>query len=769
MKKLFSVLLMLFCHLAWAQKTGSTTISGGPAGLLMPAVVNVSTNWQNAGLITLGGIPTRSQCGATVPSTGLVPPQANDDSDKINAAVSSCPTGQKVVLGASTTVAANVTISGNTMTVNSGGAGAAVTWGVRGTNIQPGATIISGTAPTFTLNMPPSVGATVTSQTVTLYSKFNISSTKPILVNKSITVSGFDNCNPSICGTEISMYDGALPDWSIGAAPGATNAHCGTTTTSASICGIGNPIFLLSPSSINDWGWSGCNFGVNPTSSNCGTLIAADIAQGATQVQIASTTGFQVGGWALLDESPQVVSTANPTGGSNVNASAEWLTNPFTTAVMRLEGGDLPAFYSFSPNRTNEELHKITAIGAGPCPGTNCTLTFDDPVTLAFRQSGSHDGRVYYPTRQSVTTANPFLSQAGVENMTITRPANSGVTMTFCQYCWVRNTAIGGWLNGGINATYSARSQIEFNYLYQGFDLENNGTEYPIGISTASTECYILNNIIVFGGKGMVGRASNSCVVAYNYVDRTMYMQSSIGDYWVDMSLNGSHYAGTHHWLFEGNWSNHCDSDETHGNAIYHTFFGNNCSGLRSTSVDVSNINLSFNDTAGTAFTTNGAPAAPAFRRAAGPMAFDYGFAYVNNVLGTAGVTTTANSWQYRCTALGSKCIWGSGWTGSEWPGPDTNLNGATSIYIFKNANYDAVNNGIVDNASGFSQSFPNSLYLAGGGATAPYFFTAGVTCTYPWPWVTPASSPQIKANSCSGSGNPAKARYDAGTPFAQP
>jgi hypothetical protein len=50
----------------------------------------------------------------------------------------------------------------------------------------------------------------------------------------------------------------------------------------------------------------------------------------------------------------------------------------------------------------------------------------------------------------------------------------------------------------------------------------------------------------------------------------------------------------------------------------------------------------------------------------------------------------------------------------------------------------------------------------------APSFF-AGAACTYAWPWVTPTGSAPVQANSCGGSGLPAKARYEAGTPFKQP
>lgn len=69
-------------------------------------------------------------------------------------------------------------------------------------------------------------------------------------------------------------------------------------------------------------------------------------------------------------------------------------------------------------DRPTSEIHLVTAIGAGPCPGTNCTLTFDSPLTIAYRQSGSHNAQVYWPT-DNTGAANPFLTYAGLENLTI--------------------------------------------------------------------------------------------------------------------------------------------------------------------------------------------------------------------------------------------------------------------------------------------------------------------------------------------------------------
>ena len=97
--------------------------------------------------------------------------------------------------------------------------------------------------------------------------------------------------------------------------------------------------------------------------------------------------------------------------------------------------------------------------------------------------------------------------------------------------------------------------------------------------------------------------------------------------------------------------------------------------------------------------------------------------------------------------------------------GQDPYLNAANGSYIFRHGDYDYVNGKIANWTSGYSQTLPNSFYLSAN----PTFFSAGASCTYPWPWVTPTGSSQIQSNSCKGPGLPAKARYDAGTPFKQP
>ena len=590
------------------------------------------------------------------------------------------------------------------------------------------------------------------------------------------------NASSPYCQTVINVHNGAIADWAISAT--ATNANCGVTAASTSACSAATGVILMSPSGNYNWGWGGCNLGTTPTS--CGSALAADVAQGATTVQVANTSNFSVGMWVLIDEQPAPVSTTNPTGGANLSASAEFLSASGAPATMRLAIIDTVDSYSMAPSRLNQELHVIKAIGPGPCPGAGCTLTFSDPLTLAYRQSGSHDARVFWPTVQG-TAANPFLQYAGVENLTILKPANGGIEIEFCAYCWVKHVEVGGWIAGAVNVVYSARSQIESNYFHDCYDCENNGNEYPIGIDSGSTETLVDDNIIVRSGKGMVGRGANTAVVAYNYQDETFYMQAVIGDYWEDMGVNGSHFGGTHHFLFEGNWGDNCDGDETHGNAIYHVFFRNHCTGIRTTFVDPSQ-GKTVNDATNTAWGSGGGSSPPATApgplRAAGPMAFNYWYAYVGNVLGLSGVTTAANGWVYKGAFDGggsggglaqNKAIWMSGWVGGEWPNADPNLTGSANSWIFRHGNFDYVGGGpagcgtlgsgeVCWDANTSDRTLPSSFYLS----SAPAFFQPG-GCTYPWPWVTPTGSTPIQTNSCGGSGLPAQARYNNGTPFVQP
>ncbi len=135
-------------------------------------------------------------------------------------------------------------------------------------------------------------------------------------------------------------------------------------------------------------------------------------------------------------------------------------------------------------------------------------------------------------------------------------------------------------------------------------------------------------------------------------------------------------------------------------------------------------------------------------------------------------MTTTANGWTYNGNLSSNDHIWMVGWNAdaAHTTLTDPNLTASIGPFIFRHGNYDYVNGKVADWTSGYSQTLPNSFYLP----STPAFFGGGASCQYSWPWVTPAGSSQIQTPTGGGScatysGLPAKARWDAGTPFVQP
>ena len=680
----------------------------------MPGYDDAHINWANAGLQSVGGIPNRTTVCATVNPVG----GGADDFTNIQNAIKACPAGQVVQLGAGT---------------------------------------------------------------------FNVKiADLPIQIGTGIVLRGTGTCGGSsspYCQTVISVADGALA---------YTGGMCGTDTGHEVACPNGGPavIEMMPVSPAYNWSWAQCgNVGAN-VGTGCGaTPLDADAAQGQKTIQVHSTTPFSVGQWVRIDEASAAGWVADPmsasTGFGQIWATSDWLdksgspaTGRFVWPKAQMGTWDFGATeYPYQANSTGcwhsycdrptSEIHLVASIGSGPCPGANCTLTFDDPLTIAFRMSGNHAAQVYDGPYQdqSGTTPVSFLKNAGLENLSVTRAVNGGVSMEFCAYCWIKGVEVSGWYGGGINVSESVRSELDTDLVQLCWDSVNNGGEYPIAIDEASTEILVTNSITLEAGKGMVGRAGGAgSVVSYNYMDDTMYdAQSGIGDYWVDMSLGASHWVGQHHVLFEGNWADNLDVDHTHGSGEYQTYFRNQGTGLRTPFTDPSNGDA-VNDAKGLGYGVGQPyPTAPGPLRAAGPSAYNYWNAYVGNVLGEAGLTTAANGWTYQGDWSGSR-MWMLGW--NDGPGgSDPNLNGSSGSYIFRHGNYDYVNGSVTWDTGTSDHTLPNSFYLS----SAPSFFGAGASCVYKWPQVTPTGSSPIQTNSCGGSGLPAKARSDAGTPFVQP
>jgi hypothetical protein len=236
----------------------------------------------------------------------------------------------------------------------------------------------------------------------------------------------------------------------------------------------------------------------------------------------------------------------------------------------------------------------------------------------------------------------------------------------------------------------------------------------------------------------MVSRYSGAgSVVAYNYMDDG-YISGQ--EYWQEIGVNGSHMVGSHHMLFEGNYGFNMDNDHNHGNAIYHTFFRNYGSGYRTRFTSISGTVVD---------DINNLPGGNGPLRAAAASAYSYWMSFIANVLGTSEHT---NGWIYTSGIQSQPGIFLLGWDDITPYLTDAQV-AATAI---RHGNYDYLTNSVKWDPAIINQWLPNSLYLT----QKPAFFNAG--SGYTWPWVNPTGSPQLYTL-------PAKARYDAGTPFTQP
>jgi hypothetical protein len=294
-------------------------------------------------------------------------------------------------------------------------------------------------------------------------------------------------------------------------------------------------------------------------------------------------------------------------------------------------------------------------------------------------------------------------------------------------------------LGEGFAIDNSFRVQLEEFYAHAPVWPVPGGGGYNISLSAGSSEILIENGISILANKVMVSRSSGAgSVVAYNYMDDGFISGQGA---WQEIGLNANHVVGSHHTLFEGNYAFNMDSDTTHGDSIYHTFFGNYATGYRSRFTDYINHNAVVDD-------INNLPGRNGPLRAAGAQVYSYWFSFIGNVLGTQG-HTSGWSGSFR---RGTPAIWRLEWDNLPNQLDDPNVANTT----IRDANFDYLTNKAVWAANNTAHTLPNWLYLTRKLA----FVNAGRG--YTWPWVNPTGSPQLYTL-------PAKARYDARTPFKQP
>jgi hypothetical protein len=429
-----------------------------------------------------------------------------------------------------------------------------------------------------------------------------------------------------------------------------------------------------------------------------------------------------------LTAGPNVYYYIQNLSGTTFNVSSGSAVGPIVNTSGTQSGTHTPvtgsaAFGWFSRyNRHLNEIKEVASVAGN-------VVTFTSPISITYRTS-----RAAQLTRYTAPSIQ--LQNAGIESLTTDGGANGQIGFSSTAYCWVKDVEVRNWYGEGIFMNYSFRDEVRDSYIHTGSWPVPGGAGYGLSAAFGSSELLYENNIILDSDKLMVFRsAGTGSVVGYNYGDDA-WIGDGTNTTFVEVGINGSHMIGSHHILFEGNYSQNFDSDDTHGNSLYLTIFRNVLTGQRRD------------------FTDSG------YRRAAGLSSYSHHMSFVGNLLGRSGQMA---GWNYTTPAM--SCDTGGGnctGTGNNFSdqnvynfgidstghSPPMNPEQSALTTTIRDGNWDYLTNSQRWHTTPATFTMPNSLYLA----SKPSFFG-----TAAWPWSDPSTGAQT--------GLPAKTRYDAGTP----
>jgi hypothetical protein len=456
---------------------------------------------------------------------------------------------------------------------------------------------------------------------------------------------------------------------------------------------------------------------VNATAVN----LTANAVKGRTSVTVADAAGLSVGDFVEIAEDQFYTASwqALPKldGGPNPyqiwkNDRVTWARHkPYRQYVDDFDNPDgLPhpvnsalGWFSRGYGYVYGEVKEIARIQGN-------TITFTSPFIDTYRTSH---------TAQLARSDTRFVTGAGVENLTLHRGTNGGLQFAAAARSWAKNIEVVEWLGHGIDVGMSHRIEVTGVHVHYAAWPNPGGGGYAIALQGNSSEILITNSITEEANKNIVANAGGAgSVVAYNYFDDSHIWYDPN---WVEVSANASHFAGPHHVLFEGNSAVNFDSDFTHGSSYSHTALRNHFSGFRRSYPGMGNART---------------------------VGLGYGsrnFSFVGNVLGKAGAM---EGWTFDAGPLvvRSRNIWQLGYDPTLWGQEADPEVLATTL---KDGNFDYLTSSVQWDTS--AAAIPNSFYLS----RKPDFFG---NC--PWPWVDATGATKLATL-------PAKARFDAGAPFA--
>ncbi len=396
---------------------------------------------------------------------------------------------------------------------------------------------------------------------------------------------------------------------------------------------------------------------------------------------------------------------------------------------------------------------------------TGNTLTFTTKFHTAFRTAhAAHVARI----TDGQNVVQPVV-WSGIEDLAVTGggggDGGGNIRLFAVAYCWGKH--LESSLSNGASFAFDGafRSEVRDSYLHTSADPNPGGGGYSLIFDRYTADSLAENNISWNFNKVSVMRSTGGGnVVAYNY------FEDAYGSGYPtipEVGMNGSHMAGSHYELFEGNQAFNFDSDSYWGSQMYYTVFRNHLTTLRRSirPGTADGVKVKLTDEVN--------------RRGIGLTIHQRWHNFVGNVIGypdgylqnpkigfayPAAFSPAPQGKTFQYEWLGGPFgsdgqftpMWQLGYEGQTWPKTQDTEVQATTL---RDANYDYGTksvrwHGIGGTGAGAPASpkpLRPSLYLAG----KPAFFGAN-----PWPWVDGATG----ANPLPGI-LPARTRFDNGTP----
>lgn len=368
-----------------------------------------------------------------------------------------------------------------------------------------------------------------------------------------------------INSTDIKIPNSYVALIGSGQGPGMTGAlatlpSSATATVLVRIAGSSNPVVL-----IGTLLGSGAGTLNTMTATSSFTTDAVGGTSTITLTSPGSLTGLVAGKFVYVDEQfdPALV-WYNEAGNSQPSGYKGWGENgnSATDAASRPVG----------------QMMEVQSYNA-----STGVISFTTPFAKTYRLSfGAHLGILALSSQVIWSgVSNLFMSGGGGGD------GGGDVVFGNAGYCWaVQVEAAGhtGTFGGGcLHVSNSFRCEFRDSYFHSvSADITNispGGGYYNIVVDSFASDCLLENNISWVGNKVMVMRSAGSGnVVGYNMMDDA-YGITYLNQ--METGINQDHMAGTHHTLFEGNYSWQLSCDSRWGNQTYATWFRNWATGMR--------------------------------------------------------------------------------------------------------------------------------------------------------------------------------------------